>query len=93
MGPPLSKKSFPLCRLGGKTASREVGIFLFFPNFFFYKLECTGGTTKDKKKFQLAFLAHFGTGQETTFYLRMAWALGMLSISLNTCSVSISMES
>ena len=28
--PPLSKKSFPVGRMGEKTDSREVGIFLFF---------------------------------------------------------------
>ena len=27
--PPLSKKSFPVCRVTAKKASREVGIFFF----------------------------------------------------------------
>ena len=45
--PPLSKKSFPVGRVGKKTASREVGIFFFFfPNFNFFKLECTEGKVK-----------------------------------------------
>ena len=35
IGPPLSKKSFPVGRVGKKTASRVVGIFFFFPNFNF----------------------------------------------------------
>ena len=30
MGPPLSKKSFPVGRVGKKTASREAGFFFFF---------------------------------------------------------------
>ena len=46
--PPLSKKSFPVSRVGKKTASREV-----LPNFIFYKLECTagggGGGGREKK--------------------------------------------
>ena len=46
LGPSLSKKLFPVGRVGKRTASREVGIF-FFPNFnFFFKLECTGGEVK-----------------------------------------------
>ena len=50
--PPLSKKSFPVGQVGKKTASQEVGIFFFFfPNFNFFKLECTGGKVKkDEKK-------------------------------------------
>ena len=44
--PPLSKKLFPVGRVGTKTASWEVGIFFFFPNFNFLKLECTGGKVK-----------------------------------------------
>ena len=60
--PPLSKKSF------------------FPPNFNFFKLECTGGKVKKKKKFEKMkkksssrpFLAHPASGQETTFYLRVA---------------------
>ena len=49
IGPPLSKKSFPVSRVGEKKASREVGnLFFFFPNFIFYILECTGGKTKKK---------------------------------------------
>ena len=53
-------------RVGEKTASREVGNF-FFPNFFFFKLECIGGiffffiggifvVEKMKKKFHSALL-------------------------------------
>ena len=48
----LSKKSFPVGWVGEKTASREVGIFFFFPNFNFFKLECTGGKVKNKKIFE-----------------------------------------
>ena len=49
--PPLSKKSFPVGQVGPKTASREVGIFFFFfPNFNYFKLECTGGEVKKKLK-------------------------------------------
>ena len=44
--PPLSKKSFPVSRVGKKKASREVGN----PFFFFYKLECTGGGGGVEKK-------------------------------------------
>ena len=44
--PPLSKKTFPVGRVGKKNASREVGIFFFFPNLIFFKLECTGGKVK-----------------------------------------------
>ena len=46
--PPLSKKLFPVGRVGKKKASREVGNLFFFPNFIIYKLEYTGG--KGKKK-------------------------------------------
>ena len=49
--PPLSKKLFPVFRVGKKTPSREVGNLFYFPNFIFYKLECTGGKI-GKKKFQ-----------------------------------------
>ena len=38
--PPLSKKSFPVCRLGGgngQSGGRD--FFFFFSNFIFYKLE------------------------------------------------------
>ena len=53
MRPPLSKKLFSVCRVGKKTASREVGIFFFFfPNFNFFNLECTGGESKKKKYFE-----------------------------------------
>ena len=71
-------------RVGKKTASREVGIFFFFPNFNFFKLECTGGKVKKKKKIEKKkkspsrpFLAHPAGGQETIFYLRMAWGPGL----------------
>ena len=37
-------------RVGEKTASREVGIFFFFLISIFFKLECTGGKVKKKKK-------------------------------------------
>ena len=40
--PPLSKKSFPVCRVGGKRPVGRSGFF-FFPNLFFYKRESTGG--------------------------------------------------
>ena len=65
----------------GKTkASPEVGNLFFFPNFIFYKLECTGGKSKNKKLFlkiekkssSRPFLAHPASGQEPIFYLRMA---------------------
>ena len=46
--PPLSKISFPVCRVGKKKASREVGNLFFFPNLIFYKLECTGGGVEKK---------------------------------------------
>ena len=79
MRPPLSKKSFPVFRVGKKTASREVWIF-FGPNLIFYRLECTGGKVKkkgiffkyEKKGSSQPFLAHPVGGQETTFYLRVA---------------------
>ena len=48
--PPLSKKSFPVGRVGKTTARREVGIFFFFLISIFFKLECTGGKVKKKKK-------------------------------------------
>ena len=47
--PPLSKQLFPVSRVGGKKASWEVGNLFFFPNFIFYKLECTGGGGEVKK--------------------------------------------
>ena len=75
---PSSKKLFPVCRVGKKTASREVGIIIFFPSnfFFFNKLECSGGGgSKKKKSSSRPFLAHLGGGQETTFYLRVALPL------------------
>ena len=52
--PPLSKKLFPVGRVGKKKASREVGnLFSFFsPNFIFYKLEHSGGKVKKKKDFE-----------------------------------------
>ena len=50
--PPLSKKLFTVDRMGKNKDSREVGnLFLFFPNFIFYKLECTGGGGGSKKNF------------------------------------------
>ena len=49
MRPPLSKKLFPVSRVGKKKANREVRNLFFFPNFIFYKLECTG-EKKFKKK-------------------------------------------
>ena len=45
------KKSFPVGRVGGKIASREVGIFFFFLISIFFKLECTGGKVKKKENF------------------------------------------
>ena len=65
--PPLSKKSFPVSRVGKKKASREVG-----------NLECKGVKVKKKEDFvekessSRPFLAHPAGGQETIFYLRMA---------------------
>ena len=50
--PALSKKSFPVGQVGEKNASREVGIFFFFPNFNSLKLECTGGKVKKKILFE-----------------------------------------
>ena len=47
--PPSSKKSFPVRRVAPKTATWSGGIF-YFPNFIFYKLECTGG--KGKRKYE-----------------------------------------
>ena len=46
---------FPVSRVGKKKASREVGnlFFFFFPNFVFYKLECTGGGGGVKKKMKM----------------------------------------
>ena len=35
LGPPLSKKLFPVGPVGKNTTSREVGNFFFFPNFIF----------------------------------------------------------
>ena len=49
--PPLSKKSFPVGRVGGKNCQSGGRNFsLFFPNFNFIKLECTGGKVKKKLK-------------------------------------------
>ena len=75
IGPPLSKKSFPVRRVT-KTNSREVGIFFCFnfsidwnvqniynENTFFFKKQ---------KNSSRHFVAHAGGGQETTFYLRVA---------------------
>ena len=80
MRPPLSKKLFPVGRVGKKKASREVGnLFFFFPNCIISKLEYTGRKGKKKKFFfkigkssSRPFLAHPAGGQETIFYLRMA---------------------
>ena len=49
--PPISKKLFPVGRVGKKEASREVGNLFFSPNFIFYKLVCTGGGGSKKKIF------------------------------------------
>ena len=48
--------------------------FFFFPNFNFFKLECTGGKVKKKKvpTSSRPFLAHPAGGQETIFYLRIS---------------------
>ena len=46
--PPLSKKLFPVSRVGKNKASREVGIFFFFLFLIFHRLECTKKI--DKKK-------------------------------------------
>ena len=48
--PPLSKKVFPVGRVGIIYASREVGIFFFLISFF-YTLECTGGGSKKNSNF------------------------------------------
>ena len=67
---------FLFCRVGKKTASREVGIFFFFFLIsFFYKLECTGEKGKisfenmKKKKFQSALFSPLGrrTGNNFLF--------------------------
>ena len=45
--PPLGKKLFPVSWVGKKKTSRVVGnVSSFFPNFNFYKLECTGGKSE-----------------------------------------------
>ena len=48
--PGLGELSFPVGRVGQKTASRSVGNLFFFPNFIFHNLECTGEKGKKKKK-------------------------------------------
>ena len=78
--PSLSKKMFPVSRVGKNTASWD--FFFFFTNFNFCKLECTGGgggggkkvvlKIREKKSSSRPFLAHSGGGQETTFCLRVA---------------------
>ena len=49
---PPRKELFPVSRVGKNKASREVGNLFFPPNFIFYKLECTGGKSLKKKKFE-----------------------------------------
>ena len=49
--PPLSKKLFPVGRVGKKTASREVGIFSPLISIFL-KQECTGGKVAKKNFFE-----------------------------------------
>ena len=46
--PPLSKKLFPVGRVGKKLRVRRSGFFIFFLILFFLKLECTGGKVKKK---------------------------------------------
>ena len=58
MGPLLSKRSFPVSRMGQKKSQSGGRNLFFFSNFIFYKLECTGGKSEKKnwkigkKKFQ-----------------------------------------
>ena len=73
----LSKKSFPVGRVGNKTARREVGIFFFSLISFFFKLECTGGKLKKtdffekmEKKFQSALLDPPGRYTGNTFLFK-----------------------
>ena len=44
--PPLSKKLFPVTRVGKIKLVGRSGIFFFFPNFIFYKQESTEGKSK-----------------------------------------------
>ena len=51
--PPLSKKLFPVSRVGKKKASREVGNLCLSPNFFFLYIRMyRGGKVKKKKKIE-----------------------------------------
>ena len=80
----LSKKLFPVCRVGKKTTSREFGIsppppLIAF--FFNWNVQWGGGSKKimggggyEKKSSSRPFLAHSASGQEISFYLRMAQA-------------------
>ena len=78
MGPPLSKKSFPVGRVGKKTASREVGNFFLFLISIFFKTRMYRGKSKKKKNSSRPFLAHPAGGQVTIFYLRTAWPNGLI---------------
>ena len=85
--PPLSKKSFPVGRVGGEMTVGRSGFFFFFLISIFVKLECTGGKVKKKKKlksFSRPFLAHPAGGQETIFYLRMAYTIWVYCLVVMT---------
>ena len=65
--PPLSKKVFPVGRVGIIYASREVGIFFFLISFFVYTRMYWGGGSKKnilfenmKKIFQSALFSPIG---------------------------------
>ena len=49
-GPHLSKKLFPVSRVGKKKSQSGGRESFFFPNFIFNKLECTGGKSKKKEE-------------------------------------------
>ena len=64
---PLSKKSFPVFRVGKKTASREVGNFFFSPNFIFLQTRIYRGEKLKKT------MNHYG---RTMWHFPMASLLG-----------------
>ena len=90
VGPPLSKKLFPVGRVGKKSASREVGIFLFLISFCL-KLECTGGKVKknifgkDKKKIQSALLDPPGRWTGNTFLFKGGHSNQTCEIEFSKC--------
>ena len=50
--PPLSKKLFPVDRVGKKVQSGGRDFSSFLPNSILYKLECTGRGVKKKNSFE-----------------------------------------